>query len=159
MSHYTNAQVCLNGHAITSDVSNADFMEKFCSQCGEPTITNCPGCNTPIRGIYEMENVLDFSEYTPPAYCYNCGNPFPWTKRALAAACELIDGMEELEPNEREKFKNSLTEVSQNTPKATVSANHIAKYIKRTAPTMQEAFKSVMYDITAKVAKRLIWPM
>jgi hypothetical protein len=28
------------------------YNQDYCDKCGEKTITQCPGCNTPIRGMY-----------------------------------------------------------------------------------------------------------
>lgn len=47
MSRYYSAQICLNGHTISS-YGNGD--EKYCSSCGSEIISNCPNCNSHIRG-------------------------------------------------------------------------------------------------------------
>ena len=50
---YDIAQICINGHVINSmSKSHPEHNKKFCDKCGAPTITNCPKCNTPIRGHY-----------------------------------------------------------------------------------------------------------
>ncbi len=50
---YDTAQICINGHVINSmSKSHPEHNKKFCDKCGEPTITNCPKCNAPIRGHY-----------------------------------------------------------------------------------------------------------
>ena len=50
---YDTAQICMNGHVINSmSISHPEHNKKFCDKCGAPTTTNCPKCNTPIKGHY-----------------------------------------------------------------------------------------------------------
>ena len=50
---YDTAQICINGHVINSmSISHPEHNKKFCDKCGALTITNCPKCNTPIKGHY-----------------------------------------------------------------------------------------------------------
>ena len=159
MGQYSVAQICLNGHVITSDISFSDFMEKFCSHCGAYTITKCPHCNASIRGDYHEEFLINTFAYKAPAYCFNCGHPFPWTVAAISAATELVDEIEGLDDSEREKFKSGITDITNDNPHAKVSANRITNYLKKATPAVQEAFKTIMYDVAAEVTKRLIWPI
>jgi hypothetical protein len=78
---YDIAQICLNGHVIND--STYQFPEgnkKFCQRCGKPTIVSCQDCGCPIRGNY-IAVVDPASHYTAPAYCEDCGEPYPWTER------------------------------------------------------------------------------
>ncbi|MCG6537003.1 MAG: DUF2321 domain-containing protein [Syntrophales bacterium LBB04] len=80
MGTYRIAEVCLNGHVSTDSADEfPESREKFCSRCGEATITQCPSCKSNIRGYYYIEGVIGGEEYEPPAFCFNCGNPFPWS--------------------------------------------------------------------------------
>lgn len=159
MGHYATAQVCLNGHAITGDISLSEGLEKFCSTCGAKTITACPSCHAPIRGKYVEPSVFFLSSYTSPAYCHECGKPFPWTESALSAATELVEDMEELNGDDQEKFKKSIMDIAFESPRTSLAANRIAKYLRRVTPATQEAFKTIMYGIATEAAKRLIWPI
>jgi len=59
MGTYRTAEVCPNGHASTSSADTSpELREKYCSQCGEPTITQCPSCNANIRGYYDVPEVI-----------------------------------------------------------------------------------------------------
>ncbi|NRY58845.1 hypothetical protein DE169_004073 [Clostridium acetobutylicum] len=106
MGTYRTAQICLNGHEITTSANTSpELMENFCSKCGAATITNCPICNTPIRGSYHVEGVLSLGhEYKIPSYCHNCGKPYPWTKTALESANALIEEDENLNSDEKNNF-------------------------------------------------------
>jgi len=55
MGWYVTSQVCLNGHVIIDNaISSPDFLQKYCSKCGEPTLVKCPECKTAIRGEYQV---------------------------------------------------------------------------------------------------------
>nr|WP_290125603.1 DUF2321 domain-containing protein [Clostridium acetobutylicum] len=47
----------LNGHEITtvSNTSPETYGKFFVQTCGAATITNCPICNTPIRGFIMLK--------------------------------------------------------------------------------------------------------
>lgn len=156
---YTTAQVCLNGHAVTSDIRCTCELETYCSKCGAKTLTACPNCGTPIRGKYDAVGELVIPcRYSPPAYCRNCGEPFPWIKAAFTAADELIsEEMRELADDEKSKFKAALPDILNDSPRTTLAATRIAKYLKKLAPTVQETFKQIFYQLAAESAKVLIW--
>jgi len=55
---YDTAQICMNGHIINSmSKLHPEHNRKFCDKCGEPTITNCQKCNSPIPGHYHKPPV------------------------------------------------------------------------------------------------------
>ena len=72
MDTYQAAQVCKNGHVITSNTNNTAHLSNFCPECRAETITSCLNCNTPIRGEYYVPGVISISTYTPPKYCHHC---------------------------------------------------------------------------------------
>jgi len=52
--YYDTAQICLNGHMVNfySD-SQSDSNQNFCSDCGAPTIRQCPNLNS-IKLLYKL---------------------------------------------------------------------------------------------------------
>ena len=88
---YDTAQICLNGHVITS-ASKAFPTRKrqLCDKCGAPTITECPKCGASIRGYYHVpgELILDRT-YRLPKFCRDCGVAYPWVESSLKVAHEL----------------------------------------------------------------------
>lgn len=76
-------QVCLNGHVITDRFHLSPLArKKFCTQCGEKTVTNCQNtdCNTSISGDIDYENAVSFlgmASSAPKIYA-ECGKKFPW---------------------------------------------------------------------------------
>jgi hypothetical protein len=50
VSHYDVAQICPNGHVITSVAgSYPQHRQQFCEKRGEPTLMNCPKCDVSMR--------------------------------------------------------------------------------------------------------------
>lgn len=113
MGYYDIAQVCLNGHVTNSMARGSPASNQpFCHKCGERTIIPCPSCDADIRGYYHVEGVFFVvGDYSAPAFCFQCGKPFPWTARGLDAANELADTFEGISEEDREELKKSLDEL------------------------------------------------
>ena len=110
MGTYRTAVVCPNGHVSTSSADTSpELRETYCSQCGEPTITQCPYCNANIRGYYDVPGVISIGHtHEPPAFCFNCGKAFPWTERKISGALELMKEGGELTEEEYQQFEKDL---------------------------------------------------
>lgn len=155
---YYTAQVCLNGHVI-NDSANVypENTEKFCGSCGKPTIMNCPTCNIKIRGFYYVEGVLSLrSMTTAPAFCYNCGTPYPWTELALQAANEIIFEDENLTQTEKEKLNESLPDIISETPKTQLASTRIKKDLATTGKFTAEAIRQFVIDFGCDLAKKSV---
>ena len=164
-NRYDIAQICNNGHIITSRfASRPESRKKFCDKCGAATITNCQNCNSPIRGysrpIIDDSGglVMGFSLSAPPSFCPDCGKPYPWTEAKFKAAQELSDEIENLSPEEREILKKSLDDIVRDTPQTTVAVNRFKKIVAKAGPVAAEGFKKILWDIASEFAKRQIWP-
>ena len=94
------------------------------------------------------EQRVDKSEYKIPAYCHNCGEPYPWTKAALDAAAELIDEeMNELTGEEKSTFKAALPDVVAQNPRTTLASRRISKCLKKIAPTIKKHLNRFFIDL------------
>lgn len=154
MSNYYPAQICLNGHVISSCETG---VEKYCSDCGAETISNCPSCNTLIRGSYNDEYALYISEYKRPAYCFACGNPFPWTQSNLEAIQELIDFDEQLSKEEKSYIDNNISALTTDTPKTKVVATKFNVFLKKAGTVTASAVRDILVDIASETAKKIIF--
>ncbi|KKL46225.1 hypothetical protein LCGC14_2347670 [marine sediment metagenome] len=156
---YDTAQVCRNGHVVNDMAATyPDYNQEFCETCGEATITACPQCNSPIRGHYHARGVFDGPEYHPPAYCHNCGKPFPWAERALQAAIEMAIESGDLDADEQQQFRESVQEVAQDTPTAQLAGSRIARLLKKMGRVTGSAIRDILVDIASESAKKMIWP-
>lgn len=158
MGEYKTAQICQNGHVITEDIFFEELCSKYCPKCGETTITNCPICSEPIRGRYQNCEGFFSRKYRAPAYCHNCGKPFPWTKLKLEAARELINDVDELTDEERKNINNSFTNIISDNPMTTVSANKIRNVLKKIPEQATSCLRDILVDIASETAKKIIWP-
>ena len=112
-SGYDTAQVCTNGHAINECAeTQPQHNSKFCAKCGAATITTCAKCNSKIRGHYYVPGVVSISIYSPPVFCHECGEAYPWTAARLEAARELARESERLDDNEKGILARSLDDLS-----------------------------------------------
>lgn len=157
-SYYNLAQICQNGHVITSmarDYPNRN--QDYCDRCGAPTIVACPSCNSDIRGFYHVPGVLSIREYTAPAFCYKCGKPFPWTAAGLAAAEELADELEGLTKEERESLKKSLNDLIRETPNTRVAETRFKRIMKKIGKDGYESMRSILTDIVSETVRKAIF--
>lgn len=158
------AEVCRNGHVSTSDAETyADRREKFCSKCGEPTMTHCPDCKLAIRGSYIRHGMsfaspaLPHDRYSPPAYCFNCGQPFPWTGAKIAGALDLLQVETDLSSSELTQFSDDLTEATKDTPKTAAASARIRKVLSKVGGSVAGAIRDITVDIVSEAAKKVIW--
>jgi hypothetical protein len=156
MGHYDVGQVCLNGHEITGNYSpGSQFAEDYCSRCGAQTVTQCQNCNTSIRGYYDHEGgVIAIPTFNAPAYCYKCGEPFPWTSMAIEAAQELTDEIENLTDVERSKAKESFIDITKDTAQTEVAIVRIKKLLTKAGPVVGDALKQIIVSIATEATKK-----
>lgn len=160
MSSYDIAQICHNGHIITSTYrSNSASHRDYCSKCGAPTITACPDCNTIIPGDYEgdWENCeLGEVMTNVPAYCHGCGKPYPWTKSALESAALMINDDENLNPSEKQQFCESLPDllVESPTPKTKLAVSRFKKFMAKSAEYTVNGIRDIFVDVASETIKK-----
>lgn len=134
MNGYDIAQVCMNGHVITKYAGTMpEFNKTYCPDCGEKTITACPHCNMQIQGYYHTPGVICIGpseEKRPPAFCHQCGKPFPWTDRNIEAAIDLFIESGKLNEAELEQTKQDIRNIARDIPQAEPSAMRIKKRLK-----------------------------
>lgn len=159
-SWYDTAEICKNGHVITNMAgSSPQFRKKFCDKCGAGTITQCQECATEIQGYYHVEGVLSFSDdYVAPAFCFNCGKPYPWTEVSLQAAKDLAQELDELSADERKILVASLDDLIRETPKTMLATTRFKKIVAKVGLEAAQGFKSILINIVSEAAKKSIWP-
>ena len=157
-SYYDTAQVCLNGHVISSfAASQPQSNQKFCAECGAGTITACPACSTSIRGNYHVPGVIGFFDYNKPAYCYNCGKPFPWTAASLEAASDLVDDLDTLSQEEKQQLKESFPDLVRDTPRTAVAESRFKRLTKKAGSETVWAMRSILIDVVSEAVKKSIF--
>lgn len=171
------AQICKNGHLITS---HADYVpaerRKFCPKCNAPVISACPHCHARIKGAYyelrtfsqQTHLFKDSTSYTTthtelknipyevPAYCDECGYPFPWTERLLESANAIFDMLDDVSPENKEKLKEIFPDLISDTSKTIPSALLFEKIISPLAPIAKTAMQSAFGKAIAAKALEFI---
>lgn len=159
MVYYT-AQICLNGHIInTASNKYPEYNKAFCSECGQPTINHCSFCNATIQGDYydsRYNNV--FSLQKLPAYCHNCGKPYPWTASNLEAINELIELDEQLQQTDKNTVKEILPNLLVETPKTKVAEAKFKLVMKKAGKATCEAVKEIIVGIASETIKKSLYP-
>ncbi|MEZ3454764.1 MAG: DUF2321 domain-containing protein [Oscillospiraceae bacterium] len=89
MVEYEKAQICENGHVISMKSSRSKTY-KFCSTCGAKILDACPKCHAPFIGEPKNMEAAYLVNIKPSAYCYECGELYPWTERQIEAVAEEI---------------------------------------------------------------------
>lgn len=155
MGYHNTAQICLNGHVITEN-HPSEFSEKFCSKCGAETISSCLNCNTAIRGEYKVEGVyvIGSHEMPVPAYCHNCGQPFPWTEDAIEATRILIDEEDMLSNDDKEKLKQSLPDIISETPRTALAVNRMKKACISAGSFLKDGLMQFASSFACELAKK-----
>lgn len=158
---YDVAQICLNGHLINHSAKNyPQHNKKFCEKCGAETITACRDCNREIRGIYRATGAIRVSHKPNmiPAFCHDCGKPYPWTISKVEAAKKLAQEVEELSANEKRILIESIDDIVRDTPSASLSTIRFKKILSKTKESVWEAFREILIHIAFEAAKRKLWP-
>lgn len=157
MGRYLTAEVCLNGHYTTDSIERyPEMCSKHCPKCGAETVTQCPNCSTNIRGDYFVPGIVVATNYHPPNYCHNCGNPLPWTQQKISAAQELVDEIEELSKEDRNILKQSISELTQDSPRTELASVRYKKLLKKSSEAIGQAITSAVTSVATEAAKKLL---
>lgn len=158
MSNYYTAQVCKNGHLFTAYVEDhRNDLETFCSKCGAQMITKCGSCGTNIRGRSRGE-FGHWGDYSPPSYCFNCGNPFPWTSSALEATKDILLLSEAIDSSELATIEDTYRDLIIETPKTQVAAMRFKRLLSKSGKTASDAIYQVMVDVLSEAVRKTVWP-
>ena len=158
VSHFDLAQICLNGHVVNSMARDYPASNSpYCAKCGEPTMTACPTCKTEMRGFFHVPGTLGLSRYSPPAFCYQCGKPFPWTESGLAAARELVDTFDTLSPDDKSSLQDALPELVKDTPRTKVAEAKYRAITKKVGKDAYDGLRSIVVDIASEAVKKSLF--
>lgn len=153
---YNNATICLNGHVVSKYKANA---QNHCSKCGKETYSVCPKCQAPIRGLVKVEGMLVLGDrpYDIPYYCYECGEPYPWTQRILDNAVELLSLDEDLDDSSKALIKNAIPELLIDTPTTPVAIAKYKKGISMSGQMVRDTMRQLLIDVVCESAKKILF--
>ena len=157
-SYYDVAQICENGHVVNATVQGfPNSNQDYCDKCGAPTIMACPSCKAPIHGLYFVAGIIGFAGGDAPAFCYDCGKPFPWTSARLRAAEDLADELDSLTSDERESLKKSLHDLVRETPSTRVAEMRFKKIMRKAGEDGYKGMRTLLTDLVSEVVRKTIF--
>ena len=146
------ALICLSGHVVnTWAARDAGRNEAHCSQCGAKTISACVGCGTAIRG-----SRIGAPSFRRPAYCRECGEPFPWTNAAIQAASEYATEVE-LSEMDRTQLPELIEHLVKDSSRTVIAATKMKRLMHQAGPVVTEGFRKILVDVIAETAKKMLF--
>ncbi|WP_277270900.1 DUF2321 domain-containing protein [Phascolarctobacterium succinatutens] len=140
---FRTAKICSNGHMITDSAKTINDNSKFCKTCGASVISKCPHCQSRIHGSYHVDHVVCISseEAPVPAYCHNCGKPYPWTEATMRAAEHIIDMLDELTAEQKKQLVDFIPDIIVETPQSRYAALVYANFLDGLQGLAVDCFK------------------
>lgn len=152
---YHGATICLNGHILSKYEAN---FQKYCSKCGTETYSNCTNCQSPIKGLREIEGAfIGNRPYNLHYYCDSCGSPYPWTQKILNNAVELLSLDEDLDDVSKELIKNAIPELLVNTPTTPLAIAQYRKGMIHAGQIIKDSMHQLLVDIVSETVKRSLF--
>lgn len=150
--HY-GATICLNGHVLTKEDDGENEGRRFCAQCGKALIGTCPKCNQQIRGwtLDTLDTSMD-----APAYCPQCGEPYPWQQAKLDALSEAIDELEELTDDEKERLLESVPDLITDTLRTETAVLRVKKALTKVGAAGGKVLTSLLTSVVTDGVKKLL---
>lgn len=154
---YNNATICLNGHIVSKYDA---CSQKYCSKCGAQTISFCAVCDSPIHGLFDApgSSIRGYRPLSLPYYCYECGTPYPWTKKILDNAVELVSLDEELDDSSKELIKSAIPELITETPFTPVAVAKYQKGIASAGQVLKNSLYQLLTDVLSEAVKKALFP-
>ena len=158
MGNFLTAQICENGHIITSDTDQ--FSLYFCTQCGSKALDKCPSCGEPIHGSYFDYDIAFVPKplEQAPHYCYHCGKAYPWTQKILDNAIELLSLDEDLDSNTKSIIKNAIPNLLVDTPETPIATAKYQSAIGKAGQVLKDSMRQLLIDLITESAKKIIYP-
>lgn len=156
-SNWTDtALICLGGHIINDSIKDQPQLnKKHCPQDGKPTISECLECHQSIAGEIHYSNIIGAHDFKLPAFCIECGKPYPWTTAKQDAAKELAKELQ-LSMEDQNTLETSISQISKNDPQAQVGATKIKRIMQSVKSTTGDILHKLIVDISSETAKKIL---
>lgn len=143
--------ICLNGHVIRDLTPE---QPSYCGRCGAKTISDCPECEREIRDSLPEGLAITYCG-RPPAFCQECGKPYPWTKARLEEARDLVE-MSELPQAEKESLSNDLSALTVDSPHSGVAALKMGQFLRKTSKGVAGAMRQILVEVATEATKKAL---
>jgi hypothetical protein len=88
-------------------------------------------------------------------YCGKCGEPFPWTEDAIAAAQEYTDEIENVSPADKAILKDTFRDLTIETARTALAANRFMRIVRTSGPVVYETLRGILIDVMAETAVKI----
>lgn len=151
--------ICLNGHMITDNEDIDAITTGFCPTCGEKLISKCPICKNYIPGETTSDDFVfvGFPSEPVPNYCAHCGNAYPWTKRAIDSAKELINFSKKLNDKEKQQLAESIPDLISDTPRTKIAIVKFKLLSKKAGSTIASGLHDILVDVVSETVKKTLF--
>lgn len=139
---YYYRYICSNGHSLNEMGKTQVPEHPYCYMCGAQVISICQNCNAQIKG-YNMGD-YPIGELPIPNYCYNCAEPFPWTKLLIDKAIELVSLDKKLKESDKEVIKNELPNLLVDSIETPISQAKIKILMDKMTPNISNMFVQLL---------------
>jgi hypothetical protein len=157
------ARICMNGHlrdfkrAVTIpgrpglDRPIERGEQGFCKRCGDPLIIECPDCRELIDG-----DDIDYDGNPLPAFCADCGKPYPWTRRKIEVARERIELEQGLTQQQKDELKTDIEDIAHNRPRAGNAVIRAKAILSKAGGTAGPAIREIIVSVASDAMKRVL---
>lgn len=151
------AEICLNGHVTTKQASSfPQYRKPHCPICGKETIAECGECEAPIQGDYRTGRGFRSAAKGAPAYCQQCGAPYPWTKTTLIAARDLAYSLG-LEDADAEALAGTIDDLVSEGPQTALAIHRFKTLTKQAGEQAMDLFKQILATVVAESVNRQLF--
>ncbi len=152
---YCVAQVCANGHVITTTADLGPPLKPRCAKCGADTFVKCPKCGETIQGAWPPDDsgLVTGPPFKFASYCPGCGAAYPWQARKVAAARLVAQEFDGLSREEREQLAESVEELARDTPQQDVAVVRVKRIIGKIGGAAREVLVSALVKVATAEAK------
>lgn len=111
-----------------------------------------------IKGGYIWNTHSLNLQFTRPKYCTHCGDAYPWTKRAIQSAKDLVDEIKSLTDDEKSVLKQSIEGIVKDTPQTQLAATRFTRLMIKGGKEVALIAKDILVDVMSEAAKKIIIP-
>lgn len=91
-------------------------------------------------------------------YCYNCGNPYPWTESIINSAVEILSLDEELSKENINILKNAIPDLLVDTPQTPVATARYKRFLDKTQNFIKNSLYQLFVDVLSDTVKKSLFP-
>jgi hypothetical protein len=144
-------QVCQKGHLVNESAEFDPYANrKFCASCGSETTLCCSGCGTKITSA----DANPYRQVVIPAYCCECGKPFPWTETAIQAAFEFTDELDALDSQEKSALKAAVPDLVSDTARTPLAISRVQTLFAKIGKPAAQTLSQILVSVLTEEAKR-----